>query len=31
MPGIIKGNRKLEVLEYTSVDELPAIFKQVFQ
>ena len=28
---MIKGNRKLEVLEYKSVDELPAILKQVFQ
>ena len=31
MPGIIKGNRKLEVLEYTSVDELLAKLKQIFQ
>ncbi len=31
LSAMIKGNRKLEVLEYTSVDELPAIFKQVFQ
>ena len=31
LSAMITGNRKLEVLEYTSVDELPAIFKQVFQ
>ena len=31
LSAMIKGNRKLEVLEYTSVDELPGIFKQVFQ
>ncbi len=31
LSAMIKGNKKLEVLEYTSVDELPAIFKQVFQ
>ena len=31
LSAMIKGNRKLEVIEYTSVDELPAIFKQVFQ
>ena len=31
LSAMIKGNRKLEVLEYTSVDELPAILKQVFQ
>ena len=31
LSAMIKGNRKLEVLEYTSVDELPAKLKQVFQ
>jgi len=31
LSAMIKGNRKLEVLEYKSVDELPAILKQVFQ
>ena len=31
LSAMIKGNRKLEVIEYTSVDELPAKLKQVFQ
>jgi len=31
LSAMIKGNRNIEVLEYTSVNELPAIFKQVFQ
>jgi hypothetical protein len=31
LSAMIKGNRKLEVLEYTSVDELSAKLKQVFQ
>ena len=31
LSAMIKGNRKLEVLEYKSVYELPAILKQVFQ
>ncbi len=30
LSAMIKGNRNLEVLEYTSVDELPAKLKQVF-
>ncbi|MBA7569974.1 2'-deoxynucleoside 5'-phosphate N-hydrolase 1 [subsurface metagenome] len=31
LSAMIKGNKKLEVIEYTSVDEIPAILKQVFQ
>ncbi len=31
LSAMVKGNRKLEVIEYTSVDEIPAILKQVFQ
>lgn len=31
LSAMIKGNRKLEVLEYTSVDELSAKLKQIFQ
>jgi nucleoside 2-deoxyribosyltransferase len=31
LSAMIKGNRKLEVLEYTSVDELAAKLKQEFQ
>lgn len=31
LSAMIKGNRKLEVLEYTSVDELPTKLKQLFQ
>ena len=31
LSAMIKGNRKLEVLEYTSVNELSAKLKQVFQ
>ena len=31
LSAMITGNRKLEVLEYTSVEELPAKLKQIFQ
>ena len=31
LSAMIKGNRKLEVLEYKSVNEIPAKLKQVFQ
>ena len=31
LSAMIKGNRNLEVLEYTSVEELPAKLKQIFQ
>jgi len=31
LSAMIKGNRNIEVLEYTSVNELPAIFKKAFQ
>jgi len=31
LSAMIKGNRKLEVLEYSSVDELSAKLKKVFQ
>ena len=31
LSAMIKGNRKLEVLEYESVNEIPAKLKQVFQ
>ncbi len=31
LSAMIKGNRKLEVLEYTSINELSAKLKQVFQ
>ncbi len=31
LSAMIKGNRNLEVHEYTSVDELPTILNQVFQ
>ena len=31
LSAMIKGNKKLEVLEYTSLDELPVKLKQIFQ
>ncbi len=31
LSAMIKGNRKLEVIEYTSVDEIPAKLMEVFQ
>ena len=31
LSAMIKGNRNLEVLEYTSVDDIPVKIKQIFQ